>query len=145
MGKLHRSASGHSGKKIFLWQVFYEWILEGSSSTYLWERDVGQTSRNSLARFNLPAGYHQKYRIFLCGCEDSLFKQVVTGPKPDHVLSLNARYEVILVSRSGSPDGRLWPDVSVIKCVPFLAHLLPQHSEGKRDPPDASAITDQAP
>ena len=47
---------------------------QSTSQTSRVLRDVGQTSRNSLARFNLLAGYHQKYRIFLCGCEDSVFK-----------------------------------------------------------------------
>ena len=64
---------------------------------------------------------------------ESPLKQVVTGPKPDHVLSSNARYETILVSRSGSPDVRFWPDrvrPSVSVSVK-TAHLLPQHSEGK--------------
>ena len=52
---------------------------------------------------------------------------------PDQLLSSNAYYAAILVSRSGSPDGRFWPDrVSPFACLsPLNAHHLPQYSEEK--------------
>ena len=57
---------------------------------------------------------------------ESPFKQVVTASKPDPVLSSNARYEAILVSRSGSPDGRFWPDRvrPSVRASGKITHLL---------------------
>ena len=63
------------------------------------------------------------------------------SPKPDHVLSSNARYEAILVSRSGSPDSWFCCDrVRLCVCLSRkMVHLLPQHTEGEEDPlPDAA-------
>ena len=41
---------------------------------------------------------------------EPLIKHVVTERHPDHVLSLDACYAVILVSSLESPDCRFWPD-----------------------------------